>query len=98
MCKKLTHILIILFVWFLFLKNTPISSFLYLSPQKNTNKRTCEIPRAAQQTLFSLYLQMSGKTAIQYYIPEDGDDLEHPNILLIEKEASKITLGDIRKV
>ena len=41
---------------------------------------------------------MSGKTAIQYYIPEDGDDLEHPNILLIEKEASKITLGDIRKV
>ena len=41
---------------------------------------------------------MSGKTAIQYYIPEDGDDLEHPNILLIEKEASNITLGDIRKV
>ena len=98
MARNIILLLIILFVSFLFLKNTPISSFLYLSPQKYTNKRTCEIPRAAQQTLFSLYLQMSGKTAIQYYIPEDGDDLEHPNILLIEKEASKITLGDIRKV
>ena len=41
---------------------------------------------------------MSYKTAIQYYIPEDGDDLEHPNVLIIEKEKSKITLGDIRKV
>lgn len=41
---------------------------------------------------------MSTRTAIQYYIPEDGDELEHPNVLLIEKEASTITLGDIRKV
>lgn len=41
---------------------------------------------------------MSGKTAIQYYVPEDGDELEHPNVLLIEKPISKITLSDIRKV
>lgn len=41
---------------------------------------------------------MSGKTAVQYYVPEDGDELEHPNVLLIEKPISKITLGDIRKV
>ena len=41
---------------------------------------------------------MSIKTAIQYYIPEDGDELDHPNVLIIEKEMSSITLGDIRKV
>ena len=41
---------------------------------------------------------MSDNTAIQYYIPEDGDDLEHPNVVMMKKKASTITLGDIRDV
>ena len=41
---------------------------------------------------------MSDNTTIQYYIPEDGDDLEHPNVVMMKKKASSITLGDIRDV
>ena len=41
---------------------------------------------------------MSDNTTIQYYIPEDGDDLEHPNVVMMKKKAPTITLGDIRDV
>ena len=49
-------------------------------------------------TQIFVFRSMSAKTAIQYYIPEDGDDLEHPNIFILEKELDSITLRDIRKV
>ena len=41
---------------------------------------------------------MSSKTVVQYYIPEDGDELDHPNVLMINKKVSTITLGDIKEV
>ena len=41
---------------------------------------------------------MSVKTSVLYYIPEDGDDVDHPNVLTLNKEADSITLGDIKKV
>lgn len=41
---------------------------------------------------------MSGKTIIQYYIPEDGDELEHPNVYMLEKKETGITLKDIKSV
>ena len=41
---------------------------------------------------------MSVKTSVLYYIPEDGDDVDHPNVLTLNKEADAITLGDVKKV
>ena len=41
---------------------------------------------------------MSDKSVIQYYIPEDGDDVDHPNVYTLEKKMSAVTLADIREV
>ena len=41
---------------------------------------------------------MNSKTVIQYYIPEDGDDMEHPNVYSIDKKMTSITVTDIRNV
>ena len=35
---------------------------------------------------------------IQYYIPEDGDDMDHPNVYSIDKKSTTITVTDIRNV
>ena len=41
---------------------------------------------------------MSDKTIIQYYIPEDGDEVDHPNVYTLEKKMSAVTLADVREV
>lgn len=41
---------------------------------------------------------MSDKSIIQYYIPEDGDEIDHPNVYTIEKKMSTVTLADVREV
>ena len=41
---------------------------------------------------------MSNKSVIQYYIPEDGDDMDHPNVYSIDKKSTTITVTDIRNV
>ena len=40
----------------------------------------------------------STKALIEYFIPEDGDVLEHPNVYTIPKKIDSITLGDIIEV
>lgn len=55
-------------------------------------------PFFANVTRMHFFLSMSESTSIQYYIPEDGDDLEHPNVIVIKKKASSIALKDIREV
>ena len=52
----------------------------------------------ANVTRTHFFLSMSESTTIQYYIPEDGDDLEHPNVIVMKKKASSIALKDIREV
>ena len=46
----------------------------------------------ANVTRTHFFLSMSESTTIQYYIPEDGDDLEHPNVIVMKKKASSIAL------
>ena len=41
---------------------------------------------------------MSDKSIIQYYIPEDGDEIDHPNVYTIEKKMNTVTLADVREV
>lgn len=41
---------------------------------------------------------MSKKTSVLYYIPEDGDEVDHPNVMTLDKSASQVTLKDIKKV
>ena len=55
-------------------------------------------PLFANVTRMHFFLSMSESTSIQYYIPEDGDDLEHPNVIVMKKKASSISLKDIREV
>ncbi|CBK24370.2 uncharacterized protein [Blastocystis hominis] len=40
---------------------------------------------------------MSKKTSVLYYIPEDGDEADHPNVMTLDKNASQVTLKDIRE-
>ena len=41
---------------------------------------------------------MSKKTSVLYYIPEDGDEVDHPNVMMLDKNASQVTLKDIKEV
>lgn len=51
------------------------------------------------QLYFQIVWKMSStKALIEYFIPEDGDVLEHPNVYTIPKKIDSITLGDIIEV
>ena len=39
---------------------------------------------------------MSEKTLIQYWIPADGDDENHPNIFYINKSIDSVKLKDVK--
>ena len=41
---------------------------------------------------------MSKKTSVLYYITEDGDEVDHPNVMMLDKNASQVTLKDIKEV
>ena len=46
----------------------------------------------------SFLFKMSKKTSVLYYIPEDGDEVDHPNVMMLDKNASQVTLKDIKEV
>lgn len=46
----------------------------------------------------SYLFKMSKKTSVLYYIPEDGDEADHPNVMMVDKNASQVTLKDIKEV
>uniref|UniRef100_A0A7S2RG08 DIX domain-containing protein n=1 Tax=Mucochytrium quahogii TaxID=96639 RepID=A0A7S2RG08_9STRA len=37
------------------------------------------------------------RTAIYYFVPEDGDEEDHPNVFTISRPSSKVRLGDVKK-
>jgi len=39
----------------------------------------------------------AGRTAVFYYVPEDGDEEDHPNFFTIGRAANKVRLGDVKK-
>ena len=40
----------------------------------------------------------AGHTYVQYFVPDDGDVEAHPNIFLVKKPVSELSVGDIQAV